>query len=676
MESNNNISPLFTFAGRCFGGMTNYSILPENERIGGFWAKFAADCKDLDNSQASHVRLFLSVASQGEPAAMLEEQGQDFLLSTYSLHRWFLFWKNLDLPIKDYVRRRIVYISIYAVRYCIDNSEDNCVLGQKLIDYIYSKELATFIIDEWTGNGLVGLTTTSDGNRTVMKEFCFQNEDLAGMYRDYFESGVATNRTSEFNSFAESFEESLGEMAVNLHQYGDFSEVTLLHQASYYRQKYLTEPFRVQKALRHIVGFYRFIVNTEQGCNIFAEGNFSASLLRSMTVLRYLSEGWDFCHYLAIEPSESRSRLVVVLKDMHRLGTRYNNGDAIAFDLSSVERPYYRNILWRYIRSNRSVLTAGSDITYISEALHLMEENRKQQSIKVTHLFAEDVDVFRAFCLEKTNIQDTTVKYILSTLRRFFTWTDKQQLITAENGTIIECLKYRVHGNTSSTRGKAMPRADYDRIIGRMAMEGERDYRAKLIYVIVYMLSVTRFRPSQICNMDIRSLRLVKNKDYCIIKGMTKVSRGDKASGLATLEIYEMLSSLLEESAEMRETCYDRDIKDFIFLYRTANGFDRIREADVKQALERACDTLELPHWTPYSLRKMYATIWDELDRLLGYHGELAAQAMGHKNYKTTRENYIDRSFEEFRRLEDADQISTDEMLLKEFQIVMQGGNV
>ena len=617
----------------------------------------------------------MGLACREEPAKMMKEERDNFLLFPDSIWKWFKYWKSINLPLPEYEKRRLIYVTIYVVRYCISIHRNNCSLGTKLIRLLEGKEFATFIIDEWVGDGLVGVMTTSDGTRSLIKEFRFANRDLARIYCDYFESGVATVRGSEFNCFANCFEESLGDMAPSIHKYGDFSEVCLLRQAAFYRQKYIINPYRAQKALRHIVGFYRYIINTEDGCGIFNEGNFSAGLIRNMNILRFLSEGWDFIHYHAIEPSETRQRLVVVIKDMNRTGTRYVNGDAIAFDLSLIKTPYYRNLVWRYIRSFHTVFFNHSNVPYIVESLHLLESAKGKTGIKLTSFANVESSLVRAHVLEK-QIQDQTVVYVFGVLRRFFEWTDKQRYIIAESEIALKSLRYHPESIPVPTMKKAIPRQDFDLLIKYLKKEGEHSFRAKLIYTIINILAVTRFRPSQTCIMDVQSIHLDYYGEFCFIRGVTKVSRGDKTWSLATAKIYHDLEILINSSADLRDRCFDPSIHDKVFLYESANGFDFVREIDVKQAMEQACNALGLPHWTPYSIRKMHATVWDELDHKLGYQGELVSQAMGHKSYDMTRLHYIDKSFKEFRRVEGANLISTDEMMRREFEELTKNGRI
>ena len=670
-----NSSHMVSFDGRCKEGIRSFTVLCPYPYVYAFLSAFANASHDLDGMDAASLRTFYHMACKGEPAEQIMGEGDRFLLTEESLWAWLGLWKYVDRRFSKMYRRRMVYIAIYVVRYMLSVHGESSAIPAKLREVIEGKEFATFVLDHWTGEGLTGVMTATDGSRTVIKEFRFRNVDLARIYRDYFVGGVAAIRASEFNAFAESFEESLGDYAPVIHGYQDFSERTLLQQASWYRKTYLTQPAKAQKALRHVVGFYRFLVNSAEGCRIFDDGNFSAGLLRNMSVLRYLSEGWDFVHYKSMDENESRMRLVIVLKDMERLNTRYVNGDALAFDLSRVETEFYRNLVWRYIRANRTILFGGSTVFYIAEALHLMETAHNNGRGSRNILYCKDTSLIRAEVMKK-DIKDKTVTMVFGILRRFFSWTNERKFIVAESEMALDCLKFRSRSEEPAIKKAAIPRQDLDRILGRLAMEAERSYRAKLIFVMADMLAVTRFRPSQICIMNIQSIRLSEHKDFCIIDGVTKVSHGDKTTSIATMDVYRNLSAIIEESAGMRERCYDPSIRDMVFLYEGVNGFDFLREADLKLAIQIACKALELPNWTPYNVRRLYATIWDELDRELGYHGELAAQAMGHKDFDTTNRHYIDRTFEEFRRVQDADLISTDEMMMREYQTLLEGGRV
>ena len=667
-------SSIITFPGRSVEGAKTYTMLCGCSSVQTFWVNFARDSKDLDACLPSIVRSFLGLSTRKEPTRIIEHWVDTAVVSSETIHHWFLCWRNLDTPYPDYFRRRMMHMAIYAVRYALTIYDTS--LSQKQIKLIQGKELATFLLDEWTGDGIVGIMSTSDGSRTLVKEFCFANSDLARIYCDYFESGVATVRASEFNALAETFENSLGEYAENIHAYGDFSEGSLLHQVAYYHERFLDNPAISRKALRHVVGFYRYLVGTEEGSRIFDEGNFSVSLLKNMTVLRYLSEGWAFRAYRAISPASEFSRLVIVLKDEKRLGTRFLDGDALAIDLSKIETPFYRNVVWKYLRSNRQALLRYNEIRYIAMALHVLEESKRKTHKNLCTLCSREANLLKAIILNDQNREDITVKWIMGVLRRFFEWTTNSGLLVADSKIPLSCLRYRAEPGTSSRAGRAVPIEDINRILDRMAKEAERSHRARLIYVITIIQATTRIRPSEICKMDIRSILLEQCGNYYKINDLQKTSRGNKVTTPISTEVYQALSSLIADSAEMRERCYDPVLRNMVFLYEGTNGFTRIKEQDYKLALAQTCDALGLPHWRPYDLRRTVATVWDELDRELEYHGELAAQAMGHKHYSTTREHYIDRTFEEFRRVQDADQISTDEMLLKEYQRLMEDGKI
>lgn len=671
MNSGNNI---YSFFGRSSAGMREFSILTKLEAVRRFWARFGAECQDLDNIIPSVLRSFYGLAVKDQPSAMLLNWGDNFLITQESLREWFLYWKGVELPFQKYVKERLLYTAVYAVRYCIDQHKEECSLAPLFVSVIRGKEFATFLQNGWTGTGVIGIAGTSDGSRTVIREFHFRNMMLSHIYCDYYECGIASVRTSEFNAFADEFEESLGDYSQGIKSYADFSENTLLQQTRYFCTRYLSEPGKSRKALRHIVGFYRFLLTKEEGGRIFDDGNFSPSLLKCMTVLRYLSEGWEFIDYKTIGEKESRRRLVVVIKDMREFSTRFGNGDAIAVDLSQIESEYYRNIIWRYFRSNKSFLTRVSCINHIAEALHLIEPTKRGTG-KITIFTDADARQIQATILEKS-IQDQTVIQIFGELRNFFIWTNNNGLITAQSDYTIECLAYHAEGIYTRTKQQAIPRQDADRILGRMSMEAERSYRGAVMFTIVALLASTCFRPSQICCMNVQSITLCIEDGYCTIRGVTKISKGDKSESIAHPQAYNWLTDIIGRSAEMRERCYDRDVNDKVFLLDGDTGFRVVKESDVKEEIARVCDILELPRWTPYSFRKMYATVWDELDRSLGYHGELAAQGMGHSSYKTTRDHYIDRTFEEFQRMDGAELISSDEMMLQEYEQFLKDGRI
>ena len=668
---------LCSFEGRSNQGKTKYAFLSGRPKVRQLWSSFAANCEALDQSNSGVVRYFLHMAVAPEAVSIMDAAGDAFLLEPESMKAWFQYFKNGHYHNPGF-RRLVLHVAVYAVRYMIDLHPDAAQFSDAFLSIVRSKGFATFILDRWTGNGITSVMTTSDETRYVIKEFCFKNRDLARVYCDYFESGIASVRAAEFNAFADEFEDSLGDWACGIKGYGDFSEVTLLEQAAYFRNKYIALPETKHKAMRHLLGFYRFLINTPEGCGIFNDSNFSPTVIKSNSVMRYISEGWAFIQYNDIPLNERQPRQVVLLRDVHLPTTRYIQGDAIVVDVSIVESEFYRNLIWRYIKTSISNLLSAFSIRYIAEALHIVEQAKKDDHKRIGLLTDSEAYAVLTNFLNKDSMQDNTVIQAMAVLRRFFEWASRVKHLELESELTIGYLFYRKENKDSGTRREniAILHEDLDRILGRLRMEAEMSYRGLVMLTFVKILATTPFRPSQICQMQASKIQLYEEDGICFIKGVKKMTRGDKTESVTHPSTFYWIKELMEKSEDLRERCYDKDLEDLIFIYEDSRGFVRVEEADVRAELDRVCKILEMPVWTPYNIRKFFATIADELDRQLGYHGEMAAQVMDHQSYKTTSEHYVDRTFEEFDRTEVADKIGTDESMEEEYERLKKGENI
>jgi len=252
-------------------------------------------------------------------------------------------------------------------------------------------------------------------------------------------------------------------------------------------------------------------------------------------------------------------------------------------------------------------------------------------------------------------------------LKKFFEWASRAGLIVLEMPFILSIFQYRLKYTGSSQRHDAVPLKHARMLRSYFAEKAQGDFRWRLLNLMLELLCGSSMRPNQICKMRVSRIRLIGEGEFCFVYSLTKVSGGDFTGSPVSTDVYNMLSEVINESAEMRERCPDDDIRDCVFLYEGCNGFVRLRENNLRSSLAFACKELDIPVYSPYSFRRTFATVWDELDRKLGHHGDLAAQAMGHRKYKTTVEHYIDRSFEEFRRVGDAFKVSSDEMMRQEY---------
>jgi integrase len=670
MDSDSPVSlKVCSFTGRSGNGRSQYAFISGDPLVRRLWSSFAQDCTELDSVNPGVVRAFLHQATSPAMVELLRSSGEAFLLEPLSLKAWFLHFKRANVDGKAYFRRGVMFTAIYAVRYMMDLHPEAVALSDNLVAMIRSREIATFLLDHWTGEGVVGVARASDGSRTVMREFVFHNADLARLYCRWFESGIPAMRVSEFADFADEFEESLGEDAASIRSFNELSETTLLRQTAFFRRKYLLNPTACSKALRHVIGFYRYVVNTEEGCHIFDDSNFSPAMLRSKSIMRKIAEGWEFQHYRGLPLTETRRRLVVLLRDVQVPSTRYVEGEAVDIDFSVVESEHYRNLLWRYVRTSVSNLLSGSSLTHVADALHRLEEAKRRSGRKPGTICESEGEILLAAALEKDTCDATTINE-LKDIRCFFDWAIGRGYFVPSPLFTTDTFFYRSNGSSESKPREAMPVGDLDMIRGRLAMESEKSDWSFLMLTFLRIQSSSSMRPSQICQIDIRKIFLNEDEGYCVIYGISKVSHGDKDAYVTQPQVYRWIQEAIARTAELRSRCVDPAIKNLLFLNEGATGIVRIKEGDVKADMARVCEILGLDTWTPYNVRTTFGTVAEKL------FGDDAHYAMNHKSVKTTREHYVDLSFEQFRETGDIDAIGSDAAMEEEYGRFLREGRV
>jgi len=658
------------FHGRGSRGGSQYAFISTDARVRHWLTSFATDCKDLDTINPGVIRRFLHLAAAPKAAEMYRSSGEAFLLEPDSLKKWLLYFKGSCPEAKVYFQRAIVYVAVSAVRFMMDTHPGAIFLGDNLVAMIRSKEFSTFVLDHWTGDGVVGVARTSDGSRMVMREFRFRNENLARLYCQWYESGVATVRVSEFAKFADEFEESIGDLAPCIRSFDDLSETTLLRQAAFFREKYVSQPEVMRCAERHVVGFYRYVIGTREGCNIFDDSNFSPILIKNKSIMKYITEGWPFLQFNDIAQSESRPRLVVLLRDTFIPSTRLIDGDGQGVDFSIVETAFYRNLLWRYVRGNVMLLGNTCSLQYIAGALHVVEEAKRCNGHPVGMIAASEVLAVKTAILGNERLHDATLTSVLGAIRRFVEWAVGCKLLRADLETVGNVLFRKAGEGPASSPRKAIPLEDVHRLKGRLLMESRNSPFHYLILTAVRLMYTTPFRPSQILKIDLRKVTYERYEGYTVIRNMTKTSSGDETFCITHPDVYDWLSEAAERTEEVRSRCYDKDLQGLLFITEGACGIMRIKAADLRAELYRLYDILDMEKWPLYSFRDLYATIAKEL------FGERAVYAMNHRNIKTLEEHYEDRAFEEIRRVEDAGSIGTDAALREEYERYLKGEEI
>ncbi len=629
--------------------------------VSAYLLEIGEGCEEFRKIRMDFVKAFLLLFEREEFRDYLVHWNNDAFITESSIWAWFRLLAHYH---HERHFPKFVYFSTYIIRYYLQKK--NRRISPDFYTLLMGREFATFIIQEFRSDDIVGICRTSDMDRLVIKSFRFGNRDLSKIYRAYFESRIATVRINEFALLKDSFEASLGEFADIIQCQADFSEESFLHQTKFYIDRFISSPQLTTKALRHVVGFYRWLVETPEGCHIFDSGNLTASLIKKMSILKFLKGNWNFLAFSAIDQFERRRKIVVTLKEEDQYGTQHISGDHVAVDLSCFQTDFYANLVWQYIRCHRSFLFNGSRLSMVKDALVILEGEAISKKRAPTHIKDSDLQVLYTWVLQK-KIKNSSTQLIFLATASILRWAVKNQLVKLESELSLAILKYRwTNYRTPPRYQKAIPLADYRKIEEYLKIKAETSIRMLMIYVFVRLLASTPLRPSAIATLQRDSIDQREN-GFCCIYNYEKVSPRDKAPTIAHPEAYEWLDDLLKRTSEMRESCNDPDLVKYIFIYKGANGFRRLTSANVSTELERICKELNIERWTPYAFRKLYATILDEIDRKLGYHGELAAQCMRHRSYETTRTHYIDRTMEEFRRVSGADMIGSDEMIKQEY---------
>jgi len=659
-KSDNRGTTRFTFP--CY---SNEGIFPceaeGSAALRKFLEEFGTGCCELKHIAIKSLRLFAGMLPEAVASA---GTGEDTLLDVTTFWNWFRFWRRAGEGRQEYNRRELIYVAVYVVRWFLDRDVDTAALPA-IVGMARGKELATFLLDEWTDTGEVCVAQTSDGDRTVIREFRFANGHLSELYRRWFASGIATVRVSEFDKFSGDFEQSLGPYVDDITSIRSFGEETLFEQVGYYNDQYADNPVMNRRAIRHVVGFYRFLTEQRGGHGIFDGGTMTRALLEKKSVIGFLMEGWGFVAMHEVGTLSGTAKAVVVLEGYMPLGTRYAPGETIPVNLSSVESPFYRRLIWRYLARNLKVMIAGRAGT-LAFTLHVLEAARGVRGQDGRPFDNEDLLLMRVAVLDQ-NITDETVVMMLSTIRQFVKWLVDDPGTETDPDICPDLLMYHRERGSGRTPVKAIPLEDFRLVMNYLKEQSKTSYRALVIHNMLWIMVATGIRPSAACIMKLGAIHPFPREGYCLVYGPNKPSRGEQDVWVFNSKAVEWLDEVLQKSIDLRDECSDPELREYVFIYRSATGICRLKEGELKAEVVAICEKLGLPAWTPYDFRKLFGTTADELDRLMGCYGELASQMMGHRHYKTTREHYVDATFEAFSRGGEPEMISTDEMMMAEY---------
>lgn len=618
---------------------------------------FGMGCIKLKHIAIKTIRLFMGLLP--EVVAITNRPNNLFWPCT-----WFHHWKHAGDGHPMYIRRELIYMAVYWVRWRIVN-DDSTLYTPTFIRLVNGKELATFLLDEWTETGEVCFADTGHGNRLVIREFHFTNPRVSSLYQKWFRSDIATMRVSEFDKFSKDFEESLGPYLGGIETLLSFSEETLYEQADYYNEKYADDPRMNRLAIRHVVGFYRFLAGQRNGYRIFEGGTMSYALLEKKAIVTYLMEGWVIVRMHDVASLQGAEKAVVVLERYMPLGTRYAPGETLTVNLSSVESPFYRRLIWRYLSRNLKLMIAGKAGT-LAFALHVLEVSRGERGRGGRPFDNVDLAQIRVAVLDH-DVSDDTAIVMLNTMRQFVRWLVEDPSTETDPDICPDILIYRREVGRGRSSVQAIPTEDFRKVMDYLKERAKTSYRGLLVHNALWIIATTGIRPSALCILKVNDIHPMPEDGYCLVYGPEKPSRGERDVWVFHNYAVNWLNEVLRGGADLRDECGDPDTREYAFLYRSTTGIARLEEGNLKAEIFSLCEKLGLPSWTPYSFRKLFGTAADELDRLMGYHGELARQMMGHRSYDTTRNHYVDATFEEFRRSGEPLLLSTDDMMLDEY---------
>lgn len=487
------------------------------------------------------------------------------------------------------------------------------------------------------------------GKRTVTS-YCYvpiHNDSLLAIYNNFIENNQKEAFLRDVKLVAPYFEKSFGpSIKVNTNPIID--EQSFWTQILFFKSNKDLSSIRSQ-AIRHIILFYIYYIDSlKQKGHVFHSKLITISLLRTASFQKYIEEGYSFYSLSQARSSDYLNKAIIILPDLSTITNRITNRDFIKLDLSGINHPLYRQIVSHYCVSSKKTLVYVSNlIGFISKSINYLHKIKVSNDAEFETISIDEARQLRSFVIN-SNQSTSMANSKLSVLKGLIRWSEKNNRIIVLNKLVYKYFTFIE--NQIDNPPTAIPLEHATAIAKALFEKGKNKLSYRHYFAVLVLLIETEFRPSEICSIKYNGFSVIKSKGTYQLKGITKTSKGDIETVPISKYSNDILEKTLIDTTEIRRKCLDNNQRDFLFIYppdvkTEKQGIRVITQQRFSEVVSNICDELRLPHYTAQNFRDAHMTFAQRYDTDNHGNNFYLKILSGHKTVVTTKEHYVDKTY-------------------------------
>ncbi|MCR5192235.1 MAG: hypothetical protein K6D59_02925 [Bacteroidales bacterium] len=490
-----------------------------------------------------------------------------------------------------------------------------------------------------------------------------RNAQLRAIYISFIQENSCDDLLHQAKIISPFFEPSLSQVLTQTKQLR-LSEESFWTQIHFFEKERFSSTFR-HLAIVHIVHFYIFYFDYSlQNGGAMELKTITPSLLHSLPFCRLIENGYTVLSFCAAQRSkECLTKTIITIPDLPDLTPRLNNRDFIITDWTIINNPFFRTIVIDYCLSNkRTFVSIRNFLDGLADCLNYLTRNKKE---RIDIISIEDSRTLRSYIINTAN-SASRANTLLSLLKCLIRWAEENKRVQVESPMSYEFFAFLYIEN--KTAPAAIPIEHATLIAQALYDRGKTSPAYRHYFVLLVLLIETEFRPSQLCSVQINRFRIVQNRDAYILQGISKMSKGDIESAAISKYTYDLLLQTLNDTQELRECCSEERKQNYLFLYPPAaksrkQGCRIITTARFSEIVGEICKQSNLPHYSAQNFRDAHMTFSHKYDIANKGDGFYLRILSGHKTELTTKEHYVDKTFNVLSGVPDGFSIGTEEEL-------------
>lgn len=587
--------------------------------------------------------------------------GTNFLSSTYDIVE---FWENKETVEWDdlckfasetHANTTMPKFSLCIIVYLLENNQYQGKHKEKLMqDLPYLKRCinefkpiyALIFKGDYDELHFIDRPVTEKIKGLTVKRLFNCNNFFGSLYINYLED---VNKSYFYGDSSLDYDFMRSITSFEINSLDDIDSSLFWHQASFFKSFYSEDEKTKKIAIRNLCRFYRWLL-VKYNEHIFFKNstNLSYELIFSGSFVNQILNDAYFTTFSSTEDLGDKSKIVFIVKNLQSKSTIAVKNIHFYLCTDALETSTYRTIINKYFQNaaTPSMLTNQTDAIHIVDALHLIEQVKKQKEYpnpEPTNFCTQEARMIRDYYRKNNpDLALTSLNSKIGSIRRFLTWAMKCDYLTFD-ATFFDYLSQYEEPNMY--RGHAISDNDIENISNAFIELCDEDSSYKLYYAIFLILIETEFRVSQVCNLTVSALQPTLKNDQYFLYSNTKTSNGRKTTQPICSSTKKILESVINDTESLRNEVLSESYRDHIFIYRSKNLGNTVKGITSVKFLETFKKVCERAGTKKYNSRNLRDTHMTKAFEYILRHGKSDFE-MGvlskHRHIDTTKSHYIE----------------------------------